>query len=72
MNDKTAFRASVFAGTTETSDDGKHRSIFTLSAAPDSDWHDLAAVYTPDGADYYLDGKLLASGTVSEYDYPPN
>lgn len=60
LNDKTAFRASVFAGTTETSDDGKHRSIFTLSASPDSDWHDLAAVYTPDGADYYLDGKLLS------------
>lgn len=59
LNDKTAFRASVFAGKTATADDGNHRSIFTLSAAPDSDWHDLAAVYTPNGAEYYLDGKQL-------------
>ena len=57
VNDKTAFRASVFAGTGATADD---RSIFTLSAAPDSDWHDLTAVYSPDGAAYYLDGKELS------------
>ncbi len=67
LNDKTALRASVFAGTTETADDGKHRSIFTLSAAPDSDWHELTAVYTPDGAEYYLDDTLLTkSGEGAE------
>ena len=60
LNDKTAFRASVFAGKTSTENDNKHRSIFTLSAAPDSDWHQLTAVYTPDGANYYLDGKALS------------
>lgn len=57
VNDKTAFRASVFAGTSSTAD---ARSIFTLSSAPDSDWHDLTAVYSPSGADFYLDGKALS------------
>ncbi len=57
LNDKTAFRASVFAGKAETENDGKHRSIFTLGAAPDTDWHLLTAVYSPKGAVYYIDGK---------------
>lgn len=59
--DKTAYRASVFAGAgAETENDGNHRSIFTMNAAPDSGkWHQLTAVYTPSGADFYLDGNLL-------------
>ncbi len=59
LNDKTAFRASVFAGKTTTENDEKHRSIFTLSAAPDTKWHKLTAVYQSTGAAYYLDGTLL-------------
>ena len=57
LNDHSAFRASVFAGKNTTENDGKHRSIFTLGAAPDTGWHQLTAVYTPSGAAYYLDGK---------------
>ena len=60
LNNKTAFRASVFAGKDGTENDNKHRSIFTLSAAPDTDWHELAAVYKPTGASYYLDGEELS------------
>ena len=61
LNDKTAYRASVFAGTAAaTENDGKHRAIFTLGAAPDAGkWHQLTVVYTPNGADYYLDGSRL-------------
>ena len=64
MNDKTAFRTSVFAGNMmSAADDGAHRSIFTLSAAPDTKWHTLTVVYAPTGASYYLDGtKLTHSG----------
>ena len=63
LNDRTKFRASVFAGkglTTE--NDGAHRSIFTVSAAPDTDWHQLTVVYSPTGgAQYYQDGKALTT-----------
>ncbi len=61
LNDKTAYRASVFAGTSSaTENDGRHRSIFTMSAAPDSGkWHQITVVYTPSGANFYLDGNLL-------------
>ncbi|MCQ2408551.1 MAG: glycoside hydrolase family 97 catalytic domain-containing protein [Oscillospiraceae bacterium] len=63
LNNKSAFRTSVFAGTgTTTENDGKHRSIFTLSAKPDTDWHRLTAVYTREnGAQYYLDGEALSA-----------
>ena len=62
MNNKTAFRASVFAGSGEgTENDGAHRSIFTLSAKPDTDWHTLTVTYAPAGAVYYLDGKALST-----------
>ena len=61
LNDKSAFRTSVFAGTgSTTADDGAHRSIFTLSAKPDTDWHTLTVTYAPSGAAYYLDGKALS------------
>lgn len=61
LNDKSAFRTSVFAGTgSATADDGAHRSIFTLSAKPDTDWHTLTVSYAPAGAAYYLDGKALS------------
>ncbi len=61
LNDKTAYRSSVFVGKSEvTENDEKHRAIFTLSAKPDADtWHDLVVVYSPDGLSYYMDGKLL-------------
>ena len=66
LNDKTAFRASVFAGKgNATEDDNAHRSIFTLSAAPDTKWHTLTVTYAPTGAVYYLDGKAL---TVNDSD----
>lgn len=63
ITDKTAYRASVFVGkSTATTDDDAHRSIFKLSAVPDSTaWHDLSVVYTPNSADFYLDGTLLTS-----------
>ncbi|MBR5372034.1 MAG: glycoside hydrolase family 97 catalytic domain-containing protein [Oscillospiraceae bacterium] len=60
LNDKKAFRASVFAGKGDaTENDKAHRSIFTLSAAPDTKWHTLTVTYAPSGAVYYLDGKAL-------------
>ncbi|MBR6107549.1 MAG: glycoside hydrolase family 97 catalytic domain-containing protein [Oscillospiraceae bacterium] len=63
LNDKTKFRASVFAGKNLTTEnDEAHRSIFTVSAAPDTDWHQLTVVYSPTGgAQYYQDGKLLST-----------
>ena len=70
LNDKKSFRASVFAGTgNATENDKAHRSIFTLSAAPDTKWHTLTVTYAPDGAVYYLDGKALTinDSETSEY-----
>lgn len=68
LNDKSAYRASVFAGkTAATENDGKHRAIFPLGAEPDAGkWHRITAVYRPDGADFYLDGKLLEKGEGAE------
>ena len=61
VNDKSVFRASIFAGKSRNTDnDKKHRAIFGLDAAPDKDvWHDLSVVYKPDGTSYYIDGKLV-------------
>ena len=62
LNDRSNFRASVFAGKGSTTEnDNAHRSIFTLSEGPDTKWHQMTVVYTPDkGASYYQDGKELA------------
>lgn len=60
VKDKTAFRASVFAGTGDsTADDEKHRAIFDLDAAPDTDWHTLTLVCAPGTVTYYIDGKAV-------------
>ena len=61
LKDRSALRASIFAGSGfDTVNDGKHRSIFDLSAKPDTGkWHDLVMVCSPDGADYYIDGQKL-------------
>lgn len=70
LNDKKAFRASVFAGTgNATENDKAHRSIFTLSAAPDTKWHTLTVTYSPSGAVYYLDGKALTIGESETSEY---
>ncbi|MBQ4465377.1 MAG: glycoside hydrolase family 97 catalytic domain-containing protein, partial [Oscillospiraceae bacterium] len=69
VKDKTAFRASIFAGTgNSTLDDKQHRAIYDLSAAPDTDWHELTLVCTPDSAVYYIDGKAVSyeSETISD------
>jgi len=60
--DKSAFRTSLFVGSGKnTDDDKKHRAIFSLDAEPDSGkWHDLAVVYSPSGADFYIDGKQIS------------
>lgn len=61
VQDKTAFRASVFAGTGDsTANDEKHRAIFSLDAAPDTDWHTMTVVYSPAAVTYYIDGKALS------------
>ncbi len=61
LNDKTAFRTSVFAGTgSTTANDDEHRAIFTVDAAPDTSWHQLTVSYSKTGAVYYLDGAKLA------------
>ncbi|MBR7039593.1 MAG: hypothetical protein IKI21_10155, partial [Oscillospiraceae bacterium] len=61
VKDKSAFRASVFAGTgSVTVNDQKHRAIFDLDAAPDTDWHTLTVVYAPGGVTYYLDGAVVS------------
>ncbi|WP_028519536.1 glycoside hydrolase family 97 catalytic domain-containing protein [Ruminococcus flavefaciens] len=69
VKDKTAFRASIFAGSgMDTENDKKHRAIYDLSAKPDTDkWHDLVLVCSPTGADYYIDGQKLSytADTVS-------
>ena len=48
VKDKKAFRASIFAGTGDsTADDKKHRAIFDLDAAPDTEWHTMTLVCAP-------------------------
>ena len=61
VKDKTAFRASIFAGTGDsTLNDDKHRAIYDLDAAPDSGkWHELMLVCTPESATYYIDSKKV-------------
>ena len=68
LKDKKSFRTSIFAGKgSNTENDKKHRSIFDLDAAPDSGkWHELTAVYSPSDAKFYLDGKLLTTGSAEE------
>ena len=60
--DMNSYRASIFVGkTSATVDDDAHRSIFNLQSKPDTGtWHHLCAVYSTTGAEYYLDGSLLA------------
>ena len=62
LNDKSAFRASIFAGKQrDTENDKKHRAIFELDSVPDSGkWHELTLVFRPEGASYFIDGKKLA------------
>lgn len=61
LSDRKSYRGSVFVGkTSNTQNDNSHRSIFNISAVPDSGtWHDLKAVYSKDSAKFYLDGRLL-------------
>lgn len=62
LKDKKAYRTSIFVGKgTTTENDDKHRAIFDIEAAPDSGkWHELTAVYSPESAEFYMDGKLLS------------
>ena len=62
LNDKSAFRSSLFVGKdSATKDDSKHRAIYTLSAVPDAEtWHQLTVVYSASELSYYLDGKLVS------------
>ena len=62
LNDKSSFRASIFAGDQrDTPNDQKHRAIFELDNAPDSGkWHELTVVFRPEGASYFIDGKKAA------------
>lgn len=62
INDKTRFRASIFAGNRQnTVDDNCHRAIFPLSAKPTANvWHELTLVCTPQGSSYYLDGEHVS------------
>ena len=61
LKDKKAYRTSIFVGKgTTTENDEKHRAIFDIETAPDSGkWHELTAVYSPESAEFYMDGKLL-------------
>lgn len=62
INDKSAYRASLFAGTQRnTEDDDRHRAIFTLDAVPAADtWQTLTMVCTPEGTSYYIDGENIS------------
>ena len=66
VQDKAAFRSSLFAGTGfSAADDKRHRAIFSLDVAPDPDaWHQITLVCAPSGAAYYIDGKEI--GYTSE------
>ena len=68
LKDKKNYRTTIFAGTDlRTADDGKHKSIFDLDAAPDyGKWHELTAVYSKNNAQFYLDGTLLATAAEDE------
>ena len=59
LNTLEHYRTTVFVGKGSTAD---QKSIFELGAEPDfGKWHELTAVYTPDNAQYYLDGVLLST-----------
>ncbi|MCQ2490210.1 MAG: glycoside hydrolase family 97 catalytic domain-containing protein [Ruminococcus sp.] len=70
VKDKTSFRASIFAGTGDsTLDDEKHRAIFDLDAAPDSGkWHELTLVCSGSDATYYIDNEKVGyeADTISD------
>ena len=53
------FRTSVFAGRGSTAD-ADLRAMFTVDMDFDTVWHTLTVVVSPDGAQYYLDGKAAA------------
>ncbi len=60
LNDGTVYRAGVFAGRTSVADDA-HCSMFSVNAVPERNvWHQLTAVYSPEGAKFYMDGTLLS------------
>ncbi|EWM55222.1 glycoside hydrolase family 97 catalytic domain-containing protein [Ruminococcus flavefaciens] len=67
LKDKKSYRTSIFVGKgTTTENDDRHRAIFDLETAPDSGkWHELTAVYSPDTAQFYMDGKLLSTSTAA-------
>ncbi|MBR1823168.1 MAG: glycoside hydrolase family 97 catalytic domain-containing protein [Ruminococcus sp.] len=59
LNTLEHYRTTVFVGKGSAAD---QKSIFELGAEPDfGKWHELTAVYTPDNAQYYLDGALLST-----------
>ncbi len=60
INDRTAYRASVFAGRSSITEEDDH-AIFNVSAVPDTGvWHHITAVYSPDGVRFYMDGVQLS------------
>ena len=63
LKDLKNFRTSIFVGTDiSASGDGKHKAIFDLDAVPDSGkWHEMTAVYSPENAQIYIDGKLISA-----------
>lgn len=70
LKDLKNFRTSIFVGTDiSASGDGKHKAIFDLDAVPDSGkWHEMTAVYSPENAQIYIDGKGLGvSGVKVDY-----
>lgn len=64
LNTKESYRCAVFAGKgTATENDGKHRAIFPVDAAPDSGkWHEVTVVYSKETLTFYLDGTAAANG----------
>lgn len=59
LNDGKSFRTSLFAGKGSGATPEDNRAIFNLDAARDTSWHQLTVSYSPDGANYYLDGDAL-------------
>ena len=73
LKDKKAFRTSIFAGIGDsTLNDEKHRAIFDLDAAPDTDWHTMTLVCTSKSATYYIDGKAVSYESDTIADVLPN
>ncbi len=69
LKDKKSFRASVFAGTGDsTADDKKHRAIYDLDSAPDTAWHTMTLVCSPKAVTYYIDCKAVSyeSETITD------